>query len=77
LSFQKAFSRSQLPKDYTLTSALAFEIYSPEGVLLSRIAFPREVAKFDSMAMYGNHVFFVDPFDQACVFEYAVIDPAK
>ena len=53
---------------------IAFEIYSPEGVLLSRIPFPREVVKFDNMTMRGDHIFFVDPFDQACVYEYAVVD---
>jgi hypothetical protein len=26
------------------------------------------------MTMHGDHVFFVDPFDQACVYEYAVVD---
>jgi len=74
LSVRKAVSRSQAPKDYNLTDYLAFEIYSPEGVLLSRIPFPQEVGKFDNMTMRGDHIFFVDPFDQACVYEYAAID---
>ena len=74
LSVQKAVSRSQAPKDFNMRDYLAFEIYSPEGVLLSRIPFPREVGKFDNMTMHGDHIFFVDPFDQACVYEYAVVD---
>ena len=74
LSVRKAFSRSQTPKDYKITNDLAFEIFSPEGVLLSRIAFPTEIAKFDNMTMHGDRIFFADPFDQACVYEYAVVD---
>ncbi len=35
---------------------------------------PGEVVKFDNMTMHGDHVFFVDPFDQACVYEYTVVD---
>jgi hypothetical protein len=26
------------------------------------------------MTMRGDHVFFVDPFDEACVYEYAIVD---
>lgn len=73
LSFQKAINRSAVPKDYKIGDYLVFEIYSQEGVLLSRIPFPREVGKFDNMTMRGDHIFFVDPFDQACVYEYAVV----
>jgi len=74
LSVRKALNRSRMPKEYDFRADLALEIYSPEGVLLSRIPFPREVGRFDNMTMRGDHVFFVDPFDQACVYEYAVID---
>lgn len=74
LSVRKAFSRSQMPKDYKFTNDLAFEIYGPDGVLLSRIAFPKKVAKFDNMTMCGDHVFFADPFDQACIYEYKVVN---
>lgn len=74
LSFQKAISRSEVPKDYKIGDYLAFEIYSQEGVLLSRIPFPQEIVKFDNMTMHGDHIFFADPFDQACVYEYAVVD---
>jgi len=77
LSVRKALIRAQVPKDYDLRNDLAFEIYSSEGVLLSRLPFPREVAKFDNMTMRGDHIFFVDPFDQACVYEYAVVDQVK
>ncbi|MDP2991126.1 MAG: hypothetical protein Q8O57_11255, partial [Kiritimatiellota bacterium] len=52
-----------MPKDYNIKDCLAFEIYSHEGVLLSRIPFPQEVGKFDNMTMRGDHIFFVDPFD--------------
>ena len=74
LSIRKAISRSLMPKDYDMHDYLAFEVYSKEGVLLTRIPLPREVVKFDNMTMHGDHVFFVDPFDEACVYEYSVVD---
>jgi hypothetical protein len=74
LSFRRAFSRSMTPKDYNDLADVVFEIYSSDGILLSRVPFPPEVVKFDNMTMHGDHVFFVDPFDQACVYEYAVVD---
>jgi hypothetical protein len=75
LSVQKAISQSSTPKDFLLRDYVAFEIYSPEGVLLSRLPVPPEIVKFDNMTMRGDHLFFVDPFDEACVYEYAVSDP--
>jgi hypothetical protein len=72
LTFRKALNRSQMPKDFVAQDYLAFEVYDKDGVLLSRLPFPREVVKFDNMTMHGDHVFFADPFDQACVYEYAV-----
>lgn len=74
LCFRKAVSRSLKPEDYHPQDYLAFEVYDKEGVLLSRIPFPGEVAKFDNMTMHGNHLFFVDPVEEACVYEYAVVD---
>jgi hypothetical protein len=74
LSFQKAVPSSQVPKDYRVQDYLAFEVYGKDGVLLSRVPFPPGVVKFDNMTMRGDHVFFVDPFDEACVYEYAVTD---
>lgn len=74
LGVQKAISQSTMPKDYRIQDYLAFEIYSPEGVLLSRLPVPPEVVKFDNLTMRGDRLFFVDPFDEACVYEYAVVD---
>ena len=74
LSFQKAVSGLQPPKDIKIRDLVAFEIYSPAGVLLSRVPFPPEVVKFDNLTMRGDHLFIVDPFDEACVYEYAVVD---
>lgn len=77
LSFRKGVTRSQAPKDYKISDYLAFEIFSPEGILLSRVPLPPEIVKFDNMTMRSDHIFFVDPFDQACIHEYAVVDPEE
>jgi sugar lactone lactonase YvrE len=74
LTVQKEISRAQMPKEYVIQDFVAFEVYDRNGVLLSRVPFPRDVVKFDNMTMHGDHLFFVDPFDQACVYEYTVVD---
>jgi hypothetical protein len=74
LSFQKEVRGLPIPKDYHIQDYVAFEVYSPAGELLSRIPFPPEIVKFDNFTMRGDHLFFVDPFDEACVYEYAVVD---
>jgi 6-bladed beta-propeller len=74
LAYQKAAPQGKPPKDFTLQDYLAFEVYDGSGILLSRVPLPRELARFDNMTMHGNHLFFVDPFDQSCVYEFAVVD---
>jgi hypothetical protein len=74
LTLIKAFPMDPPPKDLIIQDYAAFEVYSKEGVLLSRVPLPREFSRFDNMTMHGNHLFFVDPFDQACVFEYTIVD---
>jgi hypothetical protein len=74
LAYQKATPQGKPPKDFTLQDYLAFEVYDGSGILLSRVPIPREVIRFDNMTMQGDHLFFVDPFDQSCVYEFAVVD---
>lgn len=74
LAFQKPARQDQPPKDVNLRDYLAFEVYDGSGILLSRVPLPREVVRFDNLTMHGNHLFFVDPFDQSCVYELAVVD---
>lgn len=74
LSFQKAVRGSQAPEDLRIQDDLAFEVYAKDGVLLALVPFPPGVVKFDNITMRGDHLFFIDPFDEACVYEYAVVD---
>ena len=74
LAFQKAIRQDRPPKDFTMPDYLAFEVYNGSGILLSRVPFPRELVRFDNMTMHGDHLFFVDPFDQSCLYEFAVVD---
>jgi sugar lactone lactonase YvrE len=77
LSVQKGIVPSEMPKETRFQDHLAFEVYDGEGVLLFRVPFPAEVLRFDNMTMHADHVFFVDPIDQACVYEFAVVDRDK
>jgi len=74
LTFQKTINQNQLPKDFAMPDYLAFEVYDESGILLSRVPLPKELVVFDSMTIHRDHIFFVDPYDQACLYEYAVID---
>jgi hypothetical protein len=74
LAYQKAAPQRQPPNDFTLQDYLAFEVYDGSGILLSRVPLPRELVRFDNMTMHGDHLFFVDPFDQSCLYEFAVVD---
>lgn len=74
LAYKKSPPQGRPPKDFELQEFLAFEVYDGTGILLSSVPFPQEVARFDNMTMQGDHLFFVDPFDQSCVYEFAVVD---
>lgn len=74
LTLQKDASGVKITQDVVLGEYLAFEVYDKNGVMLSRVPFPERVARFDNMTMHGNHLFFIDPFEEACIYEYAVVD---
>jgi len=74
MAFQKEIRQDRPPKDFTLQDYQAFEVYDGSGILLSRVPIPRELVRFDNMIMHGDHLFFVDPFDQSCVYEFAVVN---
>lgn len=58
-----------IPQDY-----LAFEIYNPDGILLFHVPLPEELQSFDNFVMVENTVYFIDPFDECCVFEYRIVN---
>lgn len=58
-----------IPQDYN-----AFEIYSPDGVLLFHVPLPEEIQSFDNFIMFDDSIYFLDPFDECCVFEYKIVN---
>jgi len=65
---EKRGSRSQTlenPED------LEFRIYSKEGIWLSRIPVP--ISHFKKR-IYGNRLYLIDPYYEACVYEYEIIE---
>jgi len=43
------------------------------GILLAKFPFPNEIERFDNFTMDGDHIYFADPYGQACVYKYEVV----
>jgi hypothetical protein len=70
--------RKQLPEDFNREDFLCqeyyiFEVFSEEGVLLTRVPFPDTIETFDNFTMRNDHIYFADPQGQACVYIYKVV----
>ncbi len=50
---------------------LKFEIYDKEGVLLGEIQAPIE---FYKKRIYGDTLYLIDPYFEACIYEYKIIE---
>ncbi len=50
---------------------LKFEIYDEEGVLLGEIPVPIE---FYKKRIYGDTLYLIDPYFEACIYEYKIIE---
>ena len=50
---------------------LKFEIYDKEGVLLGEIPTPIE---FYKKRIYGDTLYLIDPYFEACIYEYKIIE---
>ncbi|MBW1803796.1 MAG: hypothetical protein JRJ85_24080, partial [Deltaproteobacteria bacterium] len=48
-----------------------FEIYDKQGVLLGRIPTPVE---FSKTRIYGSTLYLIDPYFEACVYEYRIVE---
>jgi hypothetical protein len=61
-------SRGATLKNHRL---LKFEIYDNEGILISEMPIPIE---FYKKRIYGNTLYLIDPYFEACVYEYKIIE---
>lgn len=58
---------------YRVQEYFGFEVFDSDGILLTKVPIPEEVERLDNWAMNKNHIFFVDPYGQACVYIYKTI----
>ena len=73
-----ACRRKQLPKDFKNENIVyqeyfIFEVFSENGILLTEVPLPDEIERFDNLTMFKDHIYFVDPYGQACVYKYRVV----
>lgn len=73
LGYKKEVPRDQGSEGFVIQEYLHFEVFSKEGILLARLPFPDGMERFDNMTMDGDHIYFADPYGQACVYKYKAI----
>ena len=73
LSFKKEVPEVTEGMVFTIQEYLVFEVYSGDGILLSKVPFPEKIENFDNWTMHEDKVYFVDPRGQACVYMYKVV----
>lgn len=70
VTFQKQPEGKPSPED--IPKMLEFEIFNTDGILLCKLPFPNE--SFDSIRIFGNRLFFIDPQERVCVREYEIVE---
>jgi len=73
LSCKKQFPWDQDSEEARIQEYFHFEVFSGEGILLATLPFPERIESFDDMTMDGDHIYFADPYGQACVYKYRVV----
>ena len=51
---------------------LEFEIFNSDGILLGRLPLPD--LNFESWRMFQDHLYFLDIYEEMCVYEYKIIE---
>jgi len=74
LAYKKEVPKNLEGKEFIFQEYLVFEVYSKDGILLTRVPFPEKIDRFDNCTMHEDRVYFVDPYGQACVYVYKVIE---
>ena len=74
LGFIKEVPEIKEGDEFILRNYTAFEIYNPDGILLFHVPLPEELQSFDNFVMFENTIYFLDPFDECCVFEYKIVN---
>jgi hypothetical protein len=73
LVLKKEFPRDMNPEDFVYTEYFDFEVYSNDGILLTKVPVPGGMERFDNWSMYNDRLYFVDPYGQACVYVYKTV----
>lgn len=73
LGLKKQIPRDIDVEDFVYTEYFEFEVYTKDGILLTKVPVPGEMERFDNWSMYNDRLYFVDPFGQACVYVYTTV----
>lgn len=74
ITYKKQIPKNRAGRDLVLQEYFEFEVYSEDGILLTRVPFPEKIEMFDNWTMHEDKVYFVDPYGQACVYVYKVVE---
>jgi len=72
--YKKEIADDIKPEESSYQEYFEFEIYSPEGILLSKAFLPEKLERFDNWTMKDDTIYFVDPFGECCIHEYRIVD---
>ena len=73
LGYKAEVPRDQGREGFVIQEYLHFEVFNKEGIFLARLPIPDGIKRFDNMTMDRDHIYFVDPYEQACVYKYKAI----
>lgn len=73
LALKKEIPRGIDMEDFVYTEYFDFEVYSEDGILLTKVPVPEGMERFDNWSMYNDHLYFVDPYGQGCVYVYKTV----
>jgi hypothetical protein len=74
MSVEKEIADDIKPEEISFQEYFEFEIYSQEGILLSKVSLPDKLERFDNWTMKDDTIYFVDPFGECCIHEYRIVD---
>lgn len=72
--FTRQMPEDMRQEDFVLQEFYEFEVYREDGVLLFKAPLPESLERFDNWSLHGNHICFVDPYGEGCVFVYDIVE---
>ncbi|MFC1729141.1 NHL repeat-containing protein [candidate division KSB1 bacterium] len=64
--------KQQFEEDMNVDDLYEFDVFNSDGILLYTIS-PPDI-RWDNVSIYNDRIYFVDPFQEMCVYEYKIVE---